>query len=106
MLFLLFWLVEHPELRLVEVGVPALGKLICVTNRFLWLLFLGRIVIVDLLRFLLCCDESFDFVEDVLVNINSGLFLLPTMRRCRLSRNDAGLRLLKELFSLHLIKDR
>ena len=85
------------------MGVPALGKLIGVTNRRLRCLFLRWIVIVDLIRFLLCCNESFDFVEDVLVNIHSGLFLLPAMRRCLISCNGATLRLLKELFSLHLI---
>ena len=102
MLFLLFWFVEDPELRLVEVGVPALGKLLGVTNRLFNCLFLRWIVIVDLFRFLLCCNESFDLVEDVLVNIHS-FFLFPALSRCRIFSNGATLRLLKKLFSLHLI---
>ena len=106
MLFLLLWFIENPELWLVEVRVPALSKLLSITNRCLRNLFLRRIVIEDLFRFLLCLDESFDFVEDVLIDIHCRLFLLPPMRWCRISRNGAALRLLEKLFSLHLIHNR
>ena len=104
-IFLLFF-VKLPELWLIEVGVPALGKLFCVTSLRLWDLFLRRIVIVDLFGLLFCCDESFDFIEDVFINIHSGLFLFPSILcRCRISRNGAILRFLKKLFSLHLVQD-
>ena len=54
--FFLLWFVKDPELWLIEVGVPALGKLLCVTYGSLSSFFLWWIVIEDLLRLFLCLD--------------------------------------------------
>ena len=58
-------------LRLIEVGVPALDKILVVLMRVsFWDLLLWRIVVEDLLRLFLSCDHAFDFVEDVLIDVN------------------------------------
>ena len=62
---------EHSMLRLIEVGVPALDKILVVLMRVsFWDLLLWRIVVEDLLRLFLSGDHAFDFVEDVLIDVH------------------------------------
>ena len=62
---------EYSVLGLVKVGVPALRKLLHVLIRVgVWDLLLWRIVVEDLLGLFLCGDHAFDFVENVLIDVD------------------------------------
>ena len=58
-------------LRLIEVGVPALDKILVVLMRVrFWHLLLWWIVVEDFLWLFLSGDHAFDFVEDVLIDVH------------------------------------